>query len=158
MSAAITVRVERDGGKSRALLEAMTRLLPEWFGQADSNRHYAEQAETLDAWVASTAGRDVGLLLVKNHGPINAEIYWMGIDPVFHRQGIGQALVEAVRQDLARKDMRFLFVMTLHPDAPYEPYQHTRRFYEALGFVQVLTPQGFGDKRNPCTYYLACLA
>ena len=84
---------EEDAVASRRLLEDLTTRLPEWFGQPESNRHYA-----------------------------------------YHRQGIGQALVGAIEGRLRQEGLKYLFVMTLHPNDPYEPYRRTRAFYERLGF------------------------
>ncbi|MBI2737896.1 MAG: GNAT family N-acetyltransferase [Rhodospirillales bacterium] len=129
----VSVAREQDPAASRRLLEALTARLPQWFAQPDSNRHYAEQAEVLEAWTARVDGDARGLLLLKKHGAVSAEIYWLAVHSAHHRQGIGRAL--------------YLFVTTLHPDDPYEPYRHTRSFYERLGFELVLS-------REPLAYYL----
>ena len=96
----VSIAREEDPAASRRLLENLTGRLPEWFGQPQSNRHYAEQAEILEAWTARIDGRAVGLLLLKRHSAVSAEIYWLGIDPDHHRQGIGQALVRAIERQL----------------------------------------------------------
>lgn len=143
----VSIAREEDPAASRRLLEALTARLPEWFAQPDSNRHYAEQAETLEAWVALLDGSARGLLLLKRHGAVSAEIYWLGIDPDHHRQGIGKALIGAIEGRLRQERLKYLFVTTLHPDDPYEPYRRTRAFYERLGFELVLS-------RDPLAYYL----
>jgi ribosomal protein S18 acetylase RimI-like enzyme len=139
------------------LLEALTTRLPEWFGQPESNWHYAEQAEVLEAWTGRIDGSARGLLLLKRHSAVSAEIYWLGVDPDHHRQGIGQALVGAIERRLQQEGLKYLFVMTLHPDDPYEPYQRTRAFYERLGFELVLTRDPPGSSPNPLAYYLRSL-
>ncbi len=68
--------------------------------------------------------------------------------------GVGAALVEAAAAEATRRGVKYLFVATLHPDDPYEPYQRTRRFYEALGFAYVLEEQFPADPENPLAYYL----
>jgi ribosomal protein S18 acetylase RimI-like enzyme len=152
----ITVTQEKEAASSRRLLEALTARLPQWFAQADSNRHYAGQSEILESWVARIGGSPAGLLLLKRHNPASAEIYWLGVDPGHHRRAIGQALVQAVERQLKDEKARHLFVMTLHPDVDYEPYRHTRALYEALGFEFVLTAgQGpTGPSRDPLAWYL----
>jgi hypothetical protein len=50
--------------------------------------------------------------------------------------------------------VKYFFVATLHPDDPYEPFQRTRRFYEAMGFYYVLKEQFPSDPSNPGAYYL----
>ena len=135
----VSIARQEDSAASRWMLETLTARLPEWFGQSEANRHYAEQAERLEVWTAHTDGRLCGLLLVKRHGPVSAEIYWLGVDPDHHRQGIGRALVGAVERQLREESVKYLFVMTLHPDDPYEPYRRTRFFYERMGFELALS-------------------
>lgn len=153
-AANVSIAREEDPAASRRLLEELTARLPEWFAQPESNRHYAEQAEVLEAWTARIDGRALGLLLLKRHSAVSAEIYWLGVDPDHHRQGIGQALIGTIEGRLRQEGVKYLFVMTLHPDDPYEPYRRTRAFYGRLGFELVLTR---GSSPNPLAYYLKSL-
>jgi ribosomal protein S18 acetylase RimI-like enzyme len=146
----VSIAREEDPAASRRLLETLTARLPEWFAQPESNRHYAEQAEILDAWVARLDGMARGLLLLKRHSAGSAEIYWLGVDPDHHRQGIGKALVGAIENRLRQERVKYLVVTTLHPDDPYEPYRRTRAFYERLGFELLMS-------RDPLAYYLKLL-
>ena len=136
------------------MLEALTERLPEWFAQPESNRHYAEQAEILEAWTARIDASVRGLLLLKRHSAVSAEIYWLGVDPDHHRQGIGQTMVGAIERRLRQEGLKYLFVMTLHPEDAYEPYRRTRAFYERLGFELALTRDPPGSSPNPLAYYL----
>jgi ribosomal protein S18 acetylase RimI-like enzyme len=135
----VSIAEEKDPARRRQILEILTARLPEWFAQGESNRRYAEQAEILEAWVAEIDGRAVGLLLLKRQSVVSAEIYWLGVDPDHHRQGIGKALTDAVEGRLRKDKIKFLFVMTLHPKDPYEPYRRTRLFYERMGFELALS-------------------
>jgi ribosomal protein S18 acetylase RimI-like enzyme len=146
----VSIAREEDPAASRRLLEALTARLPEWFAQPESNRHYAEQSEILEAWTARIEGSAQGLLLLKRHSAISAEIYWLAVDPDHHRQGIGRALIGMIESRLRQERLRYLFVTTLHPDDPYEPYRRTRAFYERLGFELVMS-------REPLAYYLKSL-
>ena len=65
----VTVTQEKEPASSRRLLEALTARLPQWFAQADSNRHYAAQSEILESWVACIGRNPAGLLLLKRHNP-----------------------------------------------------------------------------------------
>ena len=152
----VSIAREEDPAASRRLLEELTARLPEWFGQPESNRHYAEQAETLDAWTARVDGSARGLLLLKRHSAVSAEIYWLGVGPDHHRRGLGRALVGAIEGQLRQERLKYLFVMTLHPDDPYEPYRRTRAFYERLGFELALARDLPGSP-NPVAYYLKSL-
>ena len=84
---ALEVARETDPNLKRRRIEALTARLPQWFGRPESNRHYAEQAEILEGWVARRDGHDVGLLLVRRHAAVSAEIYWLGVEPDHHRAG-----------------------------------------------------------------------
>jgi ribosomal protein S18 acetylase RimI-like enzyme len=155
----VSIAEEKDPALRRRILERLTARLPEWFAQGEANRRYAEQAENLEAWVARIAGRPCGLLLLKRHSPVSAEIYWLGVDPDHHRQGIAKALIGAVEHRLEEEKIRFLFVMTLHPDDPYEPYRRTRLFYERMGFALALSSGNAlaTPSSNPLAYYLKLL-
>lgn len=154
----VSVAQEDDPSANRRLLETLTARLPQWFGQADANRRYAEQAEILEGWVARIDGRAAGLLLLKRHSAVSAEIYWLGVDPDHHRRGIGRALIGAVERRARAEKITFLFVMTLHPQDPYEPYRRTRLFYERMGFELALSSgQALAASSNPLAYYLKSL-
>jgi GNAT superfamily N-acetyltransferase len=148
------VFLEPDPARKRELQERLTAMLPDWFGQPKSNAKYAMQAEVLDGYVAESEGVCRGLLLLKYHGSLSAEVYWMGVDPAFHRAGMGRALMKAAIERASTRGVRCLFVATLHPADPCERYQRTRQFYEAMGFVYVLEEQFPADPENPIAYYL----
>jgi GNAT superfamily N-acetyltransferase len=150
---ALSIRVETDPRLKRQIQEQLTARLPEWFGQPAANLAYAAQAETLPGFVARVDGELAGLLLLKRHGGISAEIFWLGVDRAHHRSGIGRALVEAAGAAARADGAEFMFVRTLHPRAAYAPYEGTRRFYEALGFRYVLEEQ-FPDTTNPLAVYM----
>ena len=152
----VSIAREKDPAANRRILETLTARLPDWFAQERSNRHYAEQAESLEAWVARIDGQAGGLLLLKRHSPVSAEIYWLGVDPDHHRRGVGRALIGAVERRLKEEKVKFLFVMTLHPQDSYEPYRRTRFFYERMGFELALSSgQGLAAASpNPLAYYL----
>ena len=148
------VFLEPDPTRKRELHQRLTAMLPEWFGRPASNAKYAVQAEVLDGYVAESGGARRGLLLLKWTSSVSAEIYWMGVDPAFRRSGVGRALVEAALDDARKRGVRYLLVMTLHPDNPDEPYRQTRQFYEGMGFVYVLEEQDPSDPDCPMAWYL----
>jgi predicted N-acetyltransferase YhbS len=150
----IIVYRETDPGQKRKLQEHLTRLLPEWFGKAESNAHYAARAEVLDGYVAEVGGVARGLLLLGKNSATSAEIYWMGVDPTLHRKGIGKVLVEAAAAGTKASGVKWFFVATLHPKDTYEPYRRTRSFYEAQGFEFVLEEQFPADPENPVGWYM----
>lgn len=150
----LNVFLERSPTRKRELQERLTAVLPSWFGKLDPSTNYASQAEILDGYVAESEGVRCGLLLLKQIGPVSAEVYWMAVDPTRHGSGIGRALIEMASEAARTRGVKYLFVATLHPDIPYEPYERTRRFYEAMDFVYVLEEQSPADPSNPMGYYL----
>ena len=153
-----SVFVESDPDRKRQLQMRLTAQLPEWFGKPASNAKYAKQAEVLDGHVAEVDREPCGLLLLKRTSAISAEIYWMAVAPARHRQGLGRALVGAASEAARAGGANYLFVGTLHPDDPYEPYRRTKEFYQAMGFTYVLEEQFPADPNNPIAYFMKEIA
>lgn len=149
----IDVSIEYDPSRKREIQRNLTASLPEWFGDAEANRHYASQAEILTGYVARLDGNVRGMLLLKAYGRTSIEIYWLGVDPDRHRLGVGRALVDAACTAAQADGVKFVFVSTLHPRESYAPYQRTLQFYEAMGFRYVLEEQMPKD-RNPLAYFI----
>jgi GNAT superfamily N-acetyltransferase len=135
------VFVETDPDRKRQLQMQLTARRAQWFGKPDPNAKYAKQAEFLDGYVAEVNRDPRGLFLLKRASAISAEIYWLAVMPARHRQGLGRALVGAASQVARGGGAKYLFVGTLHPGNPYEPYRRTREFYQAMGFA-------YGSKSN----------
>ena len=152
----LSISLEPDPRRKRQVLEQLTAGLADWFGQPAANRAYAGQAERLPGYIACVDSVPRGLLLLKRHSVVSAEIYWMGVDRASHRSGIGGALVEAACAAARADGAAFLFVYTLHPSVAYEPYERTRRFYESTGFRYVLEEQ-VPDATNPLAIYMKSL-
>jgi hypothetical protein len=75
----LNVFLEPSPVRKRELQERLTAALPQWFGLPTSNAKYAMLAEILDGYVAESDGVRRGLLLLKYHSPISAEVYWIGV-------------------------------------------------------------------------------
>jgi len=86
-------------------------------------------------FVAELEGHIVGFVTYSTHEGIG-RITWLGVLVECHRRGIGRALVEAVVKDLSKHGVTELRVDTLGDSVDYEPYERTRRFYAAMGFVE----------------------
>lgn len=61
-------------------------------------------------------------------------IGWMGVAPEYHRQGIGNQLLEALNKVGKSFGIEEIATYTLGEGVDYPPYAHTREFYFRCGF------------------------
>lgn len=130
--------------------EPILRSLPEWFGVEAAIRQYTQDIDLLPTLLAFANDQVVGFLTLKYHTTYAAEIYVMGIDPHYHRQGFGRALVERAEILLRQEGLEYLQVKTLSPSVEYEYYARTREFYAAMGFRPLEEIKLIWDAQNPC--------
>jgi GNAT superfamily N-acetyltransferase len=135
----------RDQKERSRLCESVLRELPEWFGIEEATAAYIRDVADLPTFAA---GED-GFVSLKLHSPQAAELYVMGVRPRFHRRGLGTALLDAAEAYLRARGVEYLQVKTLGPSRPNDGYEHTRRFYEASGFVALEEIHGLWE-HNPC--------
>jgi len=148
---------ERDFGAG-AICRSILEQLPEWFGIPESNTDYARLADEGPAWLAVEDGEVVGLMLLKPHFGTAVEVYLLAVVPARHRRGVGRALIGAGEAQAAARGARFLTVKTRGPSLPYEPYERTRAFYEAVGFVPVEEFTEIWGPENPALLMVKAVA
>lgn len=120
--------------KAQSCLE-VTALLPDWFGLPEANEKYVEGIKETTVFAAHNHdGELLGLIAVKMPFPNNADIYWMGIKPSFHRQGIGKALLERAQEYARGHHCHTITVETLSLSHDDLSYKKTYQFYHAVGF------------------------
>ncbi|UCC93129.1 MAG: GNAT family N-acetyltransferase [Thermoplasmata archaeon] len=107
-------------------------------------------------YVAEDEGDVVGFLTVKSARDGEVEISWMGVHPGHQGKGIGRALVSEAERDLVSEGVLRLAVRTLADTVEYEPYEATRAFYRAVGFVhqETIDPYPEWGPGNPCAVYI----
>jgi ribosomal protein S18 acetylase RimI-like enzyme len=137
------------GRASAADVERVLGTVPSWFGIPTAVRDYVEYARSSPVWSAEVDDEVVGVLLLRRHSDVSAEIHLLAVEPQFHRRGVGSALLAAVERDLAAENVRLLHVKTLGPTHPSPEYARTRAFYEARGFVPMEELPDFWPG-NPC--------
>jgi len=129
---------------------AIFERLPQWFGIEASNRAYLAGLSELPAFIALRNGKLVGFTSLRIHNPKSAEIEVLAVDPDFHRQGIGSALIDRLGAEMReRGGFDLLHVKTLGPSEPDENYARTRSFYLALSFVPLLETTKLWGPENP---------
>ena len=111
-----------------------------------------EIAQSLPEWFTNSGidsiRKDIvfqmGIIGIENRLPVGfltffvnqgvATIGWMGVRPNYHRGGVGKAMLEHLKDCLARARVNKILVSTLGDSVDYEPYARTRAFYRKSGF------------------------
>ncbi len=126
------------------------RMLPDWFGQESGLRVYEGEIGHLLTFLANMDEQPVGFLSLKQHNPYSMEIFIMGVNPLFHRCGIGRSLVKTAEAYALEQGIEYMQVKTLAPSRPDEGYAKTRAFYAAMGFRPLEEFKRIWDENNPC--------
>ncbi|MFI4974627.1 MAG: GNAT family N-acetyltransferase [Caulobacterales bacterium] len=153
----MTITIRRWTSGAGAICKSILDQLPEWFGQPESNANYAQLAEHGPAWLAVADGEAGAIMLLKPHFESAVEIYLLAVRPDRHRSGLGRALIDRAEAFAAESDARFLTVKTLGPSDPYEPYERTRAFYRAMGFVALEEFLELWGPENPTLFMAKAL-
>ena len=128
--------------------DAIVASLPDWFGLDEGIRECAEAVRTQPGLVAVVGGAVAGFLTLARPYPRTPEISWLAVHARDRRQGIGRALIEAVKEQLRANGDRIVLVKTLSDRTdPGPEYAETRAFYLAMGFVPVVELDLYPD--NP---------
>lgn len=150
--------VEIIGPEARsAACAAIISKLPDWFAIPAANERYIAGMASKDVFAASVNDRPIGLLALRYHFGTTAEIWWMGIVPEYHRQGIGRRLIDAAKDRAIQLGCTTMVVTTLSPRCSDKNYAGTRAFYEGQGF-RLLVEFNEHDPRNPMAWMVLSLA
>jgi GNAT superfamily N-acetyltransferase len=124
----------RDAAAKAALCAAIAAELPMWFGRPESNARYAAGMADRHAFAAIVDGTPCGLIALEYQFGVTCNIWWLGVRPASHRQGLGRALIERAAHEARSRGCRRLAVETMSPRADSPEYDRTRAFYAAMGF------------------------
>ena len=111
-------------------------------------------------WVIDDAGGVVGFAIVQRRGMRAAEILWAAVAADRRGAGLGTRLVNHVLDELSADGVQIVEVKTLDPSAGYAPYDATRAFWLARGFIQLDTIDPLPDwpPGNPAAILAVALA
>lgn len=152
-----TVLEITDPDERRHICAEITATLPNWFGLPDANARYIEGVATKAAFVVRDNAGDVIAMLSLNHPyPTNADIYWVGVRPEYHRKGIGGALLAAAVARARELGCETMTVETLSDKDPDPGYARTREYYTAMSFRPLFELRPHGDN-NPLVYMMKLL-
>lgn len=128
-------------------------LLPDWFGLPDYNAAYIAGVADCHCLGAMDGGQCHGLIALREHYGSTTEIWWMGVDPARHRQGIGAALIGAAVDHARKHGFRDMVLMTLSEESDDPGYAATRHFYLSQGF-RPLVRDHMADADNPLMWMI----
>ena len=111
-------------------------------------------------WVIEDAGVVVGFVIAERRGIRAAEILWAAVAADRRGAGLGARLVDHVLDELSADGVQIVEVKTLDASADYAPYDATRAFWLARGFVQLDTidPLPGWPPGNPAAILAVALA
>ena len=119
--------------------------MPEYFGLAEANDHYAIGVRTCINLAAIRDGNYIGLLSLDFPYENNSNIYFLAVLGGYHQQGIGRKLVDRACHLAVAAGASTITVETLAPTEADENYLKTYKFYQACGFEPLLNlkPQSY---------------
>ena len=149
--------VTTDSEKS-FLCASVIATLPEWFGISQANQDYIQNIQNYQVFgVFDQDNQPIGGLALKYQFKGCAEIWWMGLSPVYHRQGLGQKLFESAKAAALGEGCATMVVSTLSARSDDVYYAKTRLFYESLGFSPLLEFNE-ADPHNPMMWMILSCA
>lgn len=149
--------VVETGGHHPAEVRRLLDELPEWFGIPESNDDYVAKADLLRNVVARDGAEIVGVCLLLAHSRVSVEIDLLAVARARHRQGIGGRILQHAERELHAEGVRVLHLKTFGPSILNEPYERTRAFYAAHGFVPMEERTDVWGPENPCLFLVKML-
>jgi GNAT superfamily N-acetyltransferase len=146
------------GGSHPDVVRSILDTIPEWFGLPESNDDYVAKADLLRNVVARDGDEIVGICLLLDHNPQSVEIDLLAVRRERHRHGIGGAILEHVEDELRQRGVLLLHLKTFGPSIQNEPYERTRAFYVAHGFVAMEERVDVWGADNPCLFLVKSIA
>lgn len=76
------------------------------------------------------------------------EIHWLAVKKSQQRKGLGAKLIKELESLAKRKKIHDLVTITLDERTVYKPYESTRAFYLAQGFVKEKVDSNYWGNKN----------
>lgn len=129
--------------------------LPKWFGIQASIDQYVVDVAAFPYFAAfNQENQCIGFFSLKVNPYQVGELVVCGILPEYHHCGIGKALISVSEAYFKESGCKYMLVQTLSDTVDNEAYAQTRRFYERVGFVPLITFTEIWDEQNPCLVML----
>jgi N-acetylglutamate synthase-like GNAT family acetyltransferase len=153
----VTVRAatEQDAGACLAIIDG----LPDFFTDDVPDKVRSDLRDH-GGWVLEDDGGVVGFVIVQRRGERAAEILWVAVAADRRGTGLGTRLVDHVLDELSTDGVQIVEAKTLDASADYEPYDATRAFWLARGFIQLdmIDPLPGRPPGNPAAILAVALA
>ncbi len=125
-----------------------------WFGIEKALQRYVDDSAKLPTFAVEAENRLVGFLTLREHFSTSWEIHCVAIAADWRGKGQGSRLLAHAESWLADRGVVFLQVKTVAETDPTAAYAHTRKFYEARGFVPIEIFPELWDPWNPALQYI----
>lgn len=140
------------------ICETVLRSLPQYFGIEKAVKDFVKGVQDKYFLSVQIGKIPVGFASLKEHNEFTSELYVIGLVEELHRNGIGKKLMEKVERYLSEQGKKYLTVKTLGPSREDdEPYNKTRNFYRAVGFVPLEDFESLWDEENPCLFMVKAI-
>jgi GNAT superfamily N-acetyltransferase len=138
---------------------AIAAALPDFF-TADVPDRVRSDLQAHDGWMVGEADTVLGFAIAQHRGVRVAEILWAAVVPDRRGEGLGTQLIDHVLEQLRAAGRQLVEVKTLDASAGYAPYEATRAFWLARGFVQIdaIDPLPGWRPGNPAAILVAALS
>lgn len=146
-----------DNAKKTEYAGIILNKLPEWFGNREALENYVNTVCDYPFWAAFGNDKCVGFFSAKIHYSRTGDIYVCGIDPACHGKGIGTSLYNETEKYFRQNGCDHVIVKTLSETAKDKNYLKTKKFYQKMGFSELITLTEMWDEENPCLIMLKCL-
>ena len=145
-----TISEIKDSHKKTEYADKILRSLPQWFGIEESLIEYVNTVSKYPFFAALDKEECIGFFSGKIHYNRTGDIYVCGIRPEYHRKGIGALLYKELENYFIKNNCEYVIVKTLSEFAQDANYAMTKKFYQKMGFKELITLTEMWDKNNPC--------
>src|SRR5262245_49261822 len=130
--------------------EAILRSVPQWFGIEEALVQYVSDSADLPTFAVQSEKRLEAFLTLSEHFPNAWEVHCMAVRADARRQGFGRLSMAHAEDWLVNRGVDVLQVKTVAQKKTPSPYDETRPFYYAMGFVPLEMFPELWAPQNPC--------
>jgi len=113
--------------------------LVEWLGVEKNIQKYINNLNECQCWAAFDNDECIGIFFGRIFKNGLGDVYIYGIDPKYHRKGIGALLYNKVEEYFKKNGCESVMVNTINGIGPNGDYKKTREFFKKFGFNEMLT-------------------